>query len=143
MITGRLGLNECLWKLRFENIRKSTIHFPEQMKYAYHNSIINVSHFFLLSRCNFGNFCKIVQMLLNFWEGLRVRVISFCVTNYRVMCFRKHMIFSFLLCCSFCINLCCFNVAEEIMAAFRRLGPLVVDWPHKAESKSYFPPKGW
>jgi len=26
--------------------------------------------------------------------------------------------------------------------AFRRFGPLVVDWPHKAESKSYFPPKG-
>ena len=32
--------------------------------------------------------------------------------------------------------------AEEITAAFRRFGPLVVDWPHKAESKSYFPPKG-
>jgi cytoplasmic polyadenylation element-binding protein len=24
-----------------------------------------------------------------------------------------------------------------------RFGPLVVDWPHKAESKSYFPPKGY
>lgn len=33
-------------------------------------------------------------------------------------------------------------IAEEITAAFRRFGPLVVDWPHKAESKSYFPPKG-
>lgn len=32
--------------------------------------------------------------------------------------------------------------AEEITAAFRRFGPLIVDWPHKAESKSYFPPKG-
>ncbi|VDI52562.1 cytoplasmic polyadenylation element-binding protein, partial [Mytilus galloprovincialis] len=31
----------------------------------------------------------------------------------------------------------------EITAAFRRFGPLVVDWPHKAESKSYFPPKGY
>jgi len=31
---------------------------------------------------------------------------------------------------------------DEIMLAFRRFGPLVVDWPHKAESKSYFPPKG-
>ena len=31
---------------------------------------------------------------------------------------------------------------EEITASFRRFGPLVVDWPHKAESKSYFPPKG-
>lgn len=31
---------------------------------------------------------------------------------------------------------------DEIMSAFRRFGPLVVDWPHKAESKSYFPPKG-
>ena len=30
---------------------------------------------------------------------------------------------------------------EEITASFRRFGPLVVDWPHKAESKSYFPPK--
>lgn len=35
-----------------------------------------------------------------------------------------------------------FCVAEEITASFRRFGPLVVDWPHKAESKSYFPPKG-
>ena len=34
------------------------------------------------------------------------------------------------------------TLAEEITAAFRRFGPLVVDWPHKAESKSYFPPKG-
>ncbi|KAK3095783.1 hypothetical protein FSP39_019015 [Pinctada imbricata] len=32
---------------------------------------------------------------------------------------------------------------EEITAAFRRFGALVVDWPHKAESKSYFPPKGY
>ncbi|XP_052828706.1 cytoplasmic polyadenylation element-binding protein 3 isoform X1 [Octopus bimaculoides] len=32
---------------------------------------------------------------------------------------------------------------EEITSAFRRFGPLVVDWPHKAESKSYFPPKGY
>lgn len=31
---------------------------------------------------------------------------------------------------------------EEITTSFRRFGPLVVDWPHKAESKSYFPPKG-
>jgi hypothetical protein len=33
--------------------------------------------------------------------------------------------------------------SEEITASFRRFGPLVVDWPHKAESKSYFPPKGY
>lgn len=32
---------------------------------------------------------------------------------------------------------------DEITAAFRRFGHLVVDWPHKAESKSYFPPKGY
>ncbi len=32
--------------------------------------------------------------------------------------------------------------SDEITASFRRFGPLVVDWPHKAESKSYFPPKG-
>lgn len=32
---------------------------------------------------------------------------------------------------------------EEITASFRRFGALVVDWPHKAESKSYFPPKGY
>ncbi|KPP62361.1 cytoplasmic polyadenylation element-binding protein 2-like, partial [Scleropages formosus] len=31
---------------------------------------------------------------------------------------------------------------DEITSSFRRFGPLVVDWPHKAESKSYFPPKG-
>lgn len=36
--------------------------------------------------------------------------------------------------------LLCF--VDEITASFRRFGPLVVDWPHKAESKSYFPPKG-
>jgi len=35
------------------------------------------------------------------------------------------------------------RIAEEINASFRRFGPLVVDWPHKAESKSYFPPKGY
>uniref|UniRef100_W5L1Y0 Cytoplasmic polyadenylation element binding protein 4 n=1 Tax=Astyanax mexicanus TaxID=7994 RepID=W5L1Y0_ASTMX len=32
---------------------------------------------------------------------------------------------------------------DEITASFRRFGPLFVDWPHKAESKSYFPPKGY
>ncbi|XP_073775220.1 cytoplasmic polyadenylation element-binding protein 3 isoform X9 [Danio rerio] len=30
---------------------------------------------------------------------------------------------------------------DEITNSFRRFGHLVVDWPHKAESKSYFPPK--
>ncbi|UYV67353.1 CPEB2 [Cordylochernes scorpioides] len=35
------------------------------------------------------------------------------------------------------------GVPEEITQSFRRFGPLVVDWPHKAESKSYFPPKGY
>ena len=32
---------------------------------------------------------------------------------------------------------------EEIKLSFRRFGSLIVDWPHKAESKSYFPPKGY
>ncbi|XP_076813337.1 cytoplasmic polyadenylation element-binding protein 4-like isoform X1 [Clavelina lepadiformis] len=32
---------------------------------------------------------------------------------------------------------------DEIQASFRQFGPLIVDWPHKAESKSYFPPKGY
>ncbi|MGH0118607.1 UNVERIFIED_CONTAM: hypothetical protein FKN15_050116 [Acipenser sinensis] len=32
---------------------------------------------------------------------------------------------------------------NEITTSFRRYGHLVVDWPHKAESKSYFPPKGY
>ncbi|XP_036282231.1 cytoplasmic polyadenylation element-binding protein 3-like, partial [Pipistrellus kuhlii] len=32
---------------------------------------------------------------------------------------------------------------DEITASFLRFGPLVVDWPHKAETKSYFPPKGY
>lgn len=41
---------------------------------------------------------------------------------------------------SFTKFLLCF--VDEITASFRRFGPLVVDWPHKAESKSYFPPKG-
>lgn len=34
------------------------------------------------------------------------------------------------------------DLSDEITASFRRFGPLFVDWPHKAESKSYFPPKG-
>ncbi|XP_014245533.1 cytoplasmic polyadenylation element-binding protein 2-like [Cimex lectularius] len=32
---------------------------------------------------------------------------------------------------------------EEITASFRRFGSLAVDWPHKAENNSYFPPKGY
>ena len=32
---------------------------------------------------------------------------------------------------------------EEIKTSFRRFGSLLVDWPHKTESKSYFPPKGY
>lgn len=32
---------------------------------------------------------------------------------------------------------------DEIVTHFRRYGNLIVDWPHKAESKSYFPPKGY
>ncbi|EAT35793.1 AAEL012065-PA [Aedes aegypti] len=35
------------------------------------------------------------------------------------------------------------GVAEEITTSFNQYGALVVDWPHKAESKSYFPPKGY
>lgn len=35
-----------------------------------------------------------------------------------------------------------FSFTDEITNSFRRYGHLVVDWPHKAESKSYFPPKG-
>lgn len=35
-----------------------------------------------------------------------------------------------------------FCPSDEITSSFRRFGHLVVDWPHKAESKSYFPPKG-
>lgn len=36
-----------------------------------------------------------------------------------------------------------FTFVDEITSSFRRFGPVVVDWPHKAESKSYFPPKGY
>ena len=34
------------------------------------------------------------------------------------------------------------TLIEEITTAFRRFGALIVDWPHKTESKAYFPPKG-
>lgn len=34
-------------------------------------------------------------------------------------------------------------LSEEITTSFNQYGALVVDWPHKAESKSYFPPKGY
>lgn len=37
---------------------------------------------------------------------------------------------------------CVYCLSDEITASFRRFGHLFVDWPHKAESKSYFPPKG-
>lgn len=36
----------------------------------------------------------------------------------------------------------CHVLLDEIHASFCRFGSLTVDWPHKAESKSYFPPKG-
>lgn len=36
-----------------------------------------------------------------------------------------------------------FYLAEEITTSFNQYGDLIVDWPHKAESKSYFPPKGY
>lgn len=43
----------------------------------------------------------------------------------------------------FCLtHLLCLFPSDEITSSFRRFGHLVVDWPHKAESKSYFPPKG-
>ncbi|PAA92286.1 hypothetical protein BOX15_Mlig011202g3, partial [Macrostomum lignano] len=32
---------------------------------------------------------------------------------------------------------------DEIGNAFRRFGPLTIDWPHKQDSKTYFPPKGY
>uniref|UniRef100_A0A0A9Z7K8 Putative RNA-binding protein orb2 n=1 Tax=Lygus hesperus TaxID=30085 RepID=A0A0A9Z7K8_LYGHE len=32
---------------------------------------------------------------------------------------------------------------DEIVLSFRRFGPLAVDWPHKQEMKSRFPPKGY
>uniref|UniRef100_A0A914XC88 Cytoplasmic polyadenylation element-binding protein 1 n=1 Tax=Plectus sambesii TaxID=2011161 RepID=A0A914XC88_9BILA len=32
---------------------------------------------------------------------------------------------------------------DELNATFSQFGPLVVDWPHKTESKTYFPPKGY
>lgn len=32
--------------------------------------------------------------------------------------------------------------ADEIKEHFVRFGPLTVDWPHKAQSNAYFPPKG-
>lgn len=44
------------------------------------------------------------------------------------------------------LSIMCFSFmlyfVEEITTSFNRFGPVVVDWPHKAESKSYFPPKG-
>ena len=35
-----------------------------------------------------------------------------------------------------------FVCVDEIKEHFVRFGPLTVDWPHKAQSKAYFPPKG-
>lgn len=55
-----------------------------------------------------------------------------CFSNYFPQNGHKNTEIYSLLCCSL----------DEITASFRRFGPLIVDWPHKAESKSYFPPKG-
>jgi len=49
---------------------------------------------------------------------------------------------SWLACVEMQLITCILLLPDEITVAFRRFGPLVVDWPHKAESKSYFPPKG-
>ena len=35
-----------------------------------------------------------------------------------------------------------FSLPDEIMNYFEKFGPLTVDWPHKALTKAYFPPKG-
>jgi hypothetical protein len=32
---------------------------------------------------------------------------------------------------------------DEIVNHFQRFGLLVADWPHKSETKSYYPPKGY
>ena len=37
---------------------------------------------------------------------------------------------------------CVLRAAEEIIEAFSRFGRVSVDWPHKNESSSHFPPKG-
>lgn len=34
------------------------------------------------------------------------------------------------------------HFSDEIRDAFIQFGSLTVDWPHKAQSKAYFPPKG-
>lgn len=47
------------------------------------------------------------------------------------------------ICQSICNNDIRVCITDEITSSFRRFGALVVDWPHKAESKSYFPPKGY
>jgi cytoplasmic polyadenylation element-binding protein len=36
-----------------------------------------------------------------------------------------------------------FSILAEICIQFRKYGPVAVDWPHKSESKSQFPPKGY
>uniref|UniRef100_A0A0A9WXK3 Cytoplasmic polyadenylation element-binding protein 4 n=1 Tax=Lygus hesperus TaxID=30085 RepID=A0A0A9WXK3_LYGHE len=32
---------------------------------------------------------------------------------------------------------------DGIISSFQRFGPLIVDWPYKAQCRSYFPPKGY
>ena len=36
-----------------------------------------------------------------------------------------------------------FRFKDAIGAQFRCYGQLIVDWPHKSETKSKFPPKGY
>lgn len=65
---------------------------------------------------------------------MSIRVFKF---NIYVFIFHIYWIFNV----NFLFSAC--KHTDEITSSFRRFGPLVVDWPHKAESKSYFPPKGY
>lgn len=40
------------------------------------------------------------------------------------------------------IFMCVCVFIDEIRDHFIQFGSLTVDWPHKAQSKAYFPPKG-
>ena len=49
---------------------------------------------------------------------------------------------SYVQCIYSCEGITSLRSTDEIKEHFVRFGPLTVDWPHKAQSKAYFPPKG-
>jgi len=80
-------------------------------------------------------FTHTIRLQLRYVPLCRKIIVATQLKGIYLSVFQVHKIFR--------ISIVIVLFADEITASFRRFGPLVVDWPHKAESKSYFPPKGY